>query len=712
MKKKKKNKRTETTLSPNKVLRIFADHAGKALGLSALKQKLHLEKIGPLEQALETLEKKKLIEKVTPGKWEYRGIAAKGVRNKEEVYEGVLDMARAGFGYVLCKGLSRDVYVSPKNMMSAQDGDYVQVKIVRMYLNKPEGVILKILQRSKSQFVGIFRAHKNHSLVLVESYHRVMEVYLPPDEADKLTDFDRVVIEITKWKQKPGERMWGRVVKNLGQERSIDLEMQSIIAESGFPLEFSSEALRESQEVSDQILPDENRVDLRELLTITIDPVDAKDFDDAISIHRDVNGHLQIGVHIADVGHYVPQDSALDKEALKRGNSVYLVDRVVPMLPERLSNHLCSLRPHEDKYTFSIIFTFDEDHKIKKHWIGKTITHSKKRFTYEEVQEILEGKPHLYEDELRLLNRIAQQTRQDRMKNGSIDFESPEVRFRLDEAGLPVELYVKNRFDAHMLIEEYMLLANQYVARYVALKNKTFPLPFVYRVHDLPDPMKLEEFQYFAQEMGVRLDFSTPKKISKSLNHLSEEVRKDEKLKILLPLAIRTMAKAAYSPDNIGHYGLAFEYYTHFTSPIRRYADLMVHRILYDNLKKEKRYRPEMIEQQCRYISSQERKAMEAERESVRYFQALYMQAHVGEVFEGRITGMNERGFFVQLIDSLCEGSLSMDTFEDEISVHKSRLSASSSFSDKEWKMGDPIRVKILSSDPEDREITFAPVVE
>ncbi|MBK9272709.1 MAG: ribonuclease R [Saprospiraceae bacterium] len=712
MKKKKNHKRTESLLSPNKLLRIFAEHPDKSFGISALKRKLNLQKLGPMLEILETMERKKLISKTSPGKWIYIGLAVQPKKNKEELYEGTLDMAKAGFGYVLVKGLSRDIFVAPKNMMGAQDGDYVQVKIIRLYMNKPEGVIVKILQRSTTQFVGVYRAHKNHSVVLVESHHHVMEVYLPKEEAAKLLDFDRVVIEITKWKEKPGDRMWAKVVRNFGQERSLDLEMQSILAESGFPLEFPQAVLEEANQISGKVSTDPLRLDLRSEICFTIDPIDAKDFDDAISIHRDKDGNLEIGVHIADVSHYVLPDSALDKEALRRGNSVYLVDRVLPMLPERLSNHLCSLRPHEDKYTFSVIFTFDEENKLKKHWIGKTIIHSRQRFAYEDVQAILEGKFHELEDHLHLINRITKLLRKERMKNGSIDFESPEVRFKLNDQGLPVELYVKDRFDAHMLIEELMLLANQYVAKFVSLKNKTFPIPFIYRIHDLPDPMKLEEFQFFAQEMGVKLDLSNPKKISKSLNLLNEKVKEDESLKILLPLAIRTMAKAEYNPENIGHYGLAFEYYTHFTSPIRRYADLVVHRILFDNLHQEKRYRPEMIEAQCRYISSQERKAMEAERESVRYFQALYMQSHVGEIFEGRITGMNDRGFYVQLIDNLCEGSLAMDTFEDSISVSKNRLSASSDMSDQSWKMGDKIKVKLISSDPEDRIILFAPVVD
>ncbi|MBK9641582.1 MAG: ribonuclease R [Saprospiraceae bacterium] len=688
-------------------MRFFADNKDKAYGISAIKRRLRLDKLGNLVELLDTLEHKKLIERVSPGKWIYKGFAAQPLKGKEEIYEGVVDIARAGFAYILCKGLSRDIFVSQKNLLGAQDGDFVQVRVVRMYMNKPEGVVVKVLQRSRTQFVGVYRAHKNHSVVLLENAGQVMEIFLQNDALDGLIDFDRVVVEITHWKQKPGDKMQGKVVRTLGQEKTINMEMESILAGAGFPLDFPAAVLHEAAEINEDNYDLEDRRDFREVTTFTIDPVDAKDFDDALSYSRTDDGLLEIGIHIADVSHFVQPDSALDKEALKRGNSVYLVDRVLPMLPEKLSNELCSLRPHEDKLTFSVVFTYDEEMSIKKHWVGKSIIHSKRRFTYEEVQEILHGKEGDFVLELNHLNDIAKHTRKERLRNGAIDFESEEVRFKLDEAGLPKELFVKQRLDAHMLIEEFMLLANKYVAQYMAFKNKSIPIPFVYRIHDLPDPDKLQDFMVFAHELGVKLDLSTPKKISKSLNQLAELIKENEDLKILQPLAIRTMAKAEYNPQNIGHYGLAFEYYTHFTSPIRRYADLMVHRILFDNLKKEKRYRLDTIEAQCRYISSQERKAMEAERESTRYFQVFYLKDKIGEIYDGRITGMNDRGFYVQIIENQCEGVLLLDDMDDQIEVKKNRLSASSSISDQQWKMGDRIKVKIVSADLDDRELVF-----
>lgn len=357
--------------------------------------------------------------------------------------------------------------------------------------------------------------------------------------------------------------------------------------------------------------------------------------------------------------------------------------------------------------TFSVVFVVDDDFEIKSHWIGRTIIHSDRRFTYEEVQQILDQKKGDFEKELSLINNIAKHYRKERLKNGAIDFESDELRFKLDADSQPLELVVKERKESHMLIEEFMLLANKYVATFISLKNKAIPIPFVYRIHDLPDPDKLEDFMLFAREMGVNLDFSTPKKISKSLNTLAAEIRKNDDLKILQPLAIRSMAKAEYSTDNIGHYGLAFNNYTHFTSPIRRYADLLVHRILFQNLNKEKRVNAGMLETQCRYISSQERKAMDAERESVKYFQVLYMKKYIGKEFVARITGMNERGFFVEIIETRCEGMISFDQMEQDIAVNKGRLLATSNYSDEKWRIGDKLKVKVLAADPEDRELTL-----
>ncbi|MEO6189581.1 MAG: RNB domain-containing ribonuclease, partial [Saprospiraceae bacterium] len=474
----KRKKKSVPLLSPSKLLKFFADHPSKSYGLSAIKRKLHLEKLGNLAECLDQLEKKKLIERTSPGKWLYKGLLGNGLHKTEEIFEGTVDVARAGFAYILCKGMSRDIFVNAKNLNGAMDGDYVQVRITRLFMNKPEGSVHKILSRSKTQFVGIYKAYKNHELVKVESFPQVMEIFVKTDAKLKVKDNDRVVVEVTKWKERSNDTLFGVITENLGSEKTVEVEMLSIIAESGFPLNFPKEVIKESNEISIKVTDLKERVDFRKICTFTIDPVDAKDFDDALSVHYNDEGLLEIGVHIADVSYYVKPDTLLDKEALKRGNSVYLVDRVIPMLPERLSNELCSLRPNEDKLCFSVVFTLDENHIIKKHWIGRTIIHSKKRFAYEDVQKILDGKKDSLKKELDLLNEIAKKIRVERLKNGAIDFESEEVRFKLDEKGLPLELYVKERFDAHKLVEEFMLLANKYVAKFIAFRNKGIPIPF------------------------------------------------------------------------------------------------------------------------------------------------------------------------------------------------------------------------------------------
>ncbi|MBK9994973.1 MAG: ribonuclease R [Saprospiraceae bacterium] len=705
-----RNLKTHSSNSTNmtkQIIRYYADNQGKPMGLSAVMRKLNTNKSADVVRILNELEAKKTIQKVTPGKYIYSGLKVnhEKVNTKSDTFEGIVDMASAGFAYILCKGLSKDVFVSSANLKSAQDGDYVQIKITRPSPRRPEGLVTKIIQRSKTQFVGIYRIFKNQSYVLVKQRNQNFEIFL--NQANTLIpeDFDRVVVEVSDFKNKASDRMLGKISQILGKESTVDIEMKSIIAEQGFGLEFPQAVLEETKNMSDKITDISKRRDFREICCFTIDPIDAKDFDDALSIRRDENNDLEIGVHIADVSYYVEPNSALDKEALKRGNSVYLVDRVLPMLPERLSNELCSLRPNEDKATFSAVFTFDEERNIKKHWIGKTIIHSQRRFAYEEVQDILvKGEGELF-DELFLLDTIAKKIRVERLKNGAIDFETEEVRFKLDDNGNPLELYVKERLDAHMLIEEYMLLANKYVATFIAKKNKAYIIPFVYRIHDKPDPEKLAEFGEFALEMGIHLDFNTPKKIAKSMNLLADKARQDSSLKVLQSLAIRTMAKAAYSPDNIGHYGLSFEYYSHFTSPIRRYSDLMVHRILLDNLEGEKRYQLDIIERQCTHISSQERKAMIAERESTKYFQVLFLKEQLGKEFDGIITGMNNRGIFVEMLQNRCEAILPLETLGSEVEVNKNRLSVSLVKGTKPLKMGDKLKVRLISANLEDKEL-------
>jgi ribonuclease R len=519
---------------------------------------------------------------------------------------------------------------------------------------------------------------------------------------------DRVIVKITHWHKHPNQRPKGKVTSVLGAEGS-DLEMKVILINKGFPLDFEEEVIQESEAIPARITDYDvlQRRDFRDVLTFTIDPEDAKDFDDALSYRVLENGHIEVGVHIADVTHYVKPNTALDKEAYKRSTSVYLVDRVLPMLPERLSNDLCSLRPNEDKLTFSAVFEFDKNDKVVKRWFGKTIIHSDRRFSYEQAQQGLETGEGDFAEQLKTLNRIAHKLRKDRFKNGAIDFETEEVRFKLDANGVPIELYVKERKDAHMLIEDFMLLANKEVAIFINKKAENqAEIPFVYRVHDYPNEDKVRELALFAKEMGVQMRVNTPKEIAASFNKLAAESEKNEALKLLMPLAIRTMAKAEYSTENIGHYGLAFDFYSHFTSPIRRYSDVLAHRILFQNLGEQTvRYDKGRLQEQCRHISAMERKAMEAERESIKYKQVEFMQKHVGEVFDGLVSGIIERGIFIELLESKCEGMVGFDTLDEPFDVGEGRLRAKGMRSGRVIKMGDPVKVRIVETNLQRRQI-------
>jgi len=699
--KSKKAAKTPQNQLRERILIFFQLNSTKKFTAFQIAKKLKVKDIRFLLEQLDTLVEKKQIKHSANQKYAaLSSTASKGdSKSTSKVFSGYVDMARAGFAYIICQDEVHDVYVNQKHLNGAEDGDLVKVELLPGRRVKPDGKIIEIITRSRTQLIGVVRFYNHRAIAFAQAGKKLIEVLVHIPRNIPVEEFDRVVIAITKYKEKSRDLLEGNVIRNLGKETSNDIEMQSILVDKGFPLDWSEALLTAADKISPEISLHSYRKDFRSVTTFTIDPFDAKDFDDALSVQKNKEGQWEIGVHIADVSHYVEEHSALDKEALRRGNSVYLVDRVLPMLPEKLSNNLCSLRPKEDKYTFSVVFTLDDKFNIIGQWIGKTLIHSNHRFTYEEVQEILDGKQGPYQKELHLLNTLATHIRKERMAHGSIDFDSVEVKFKLDAHGNPLELLIKERKPAHMLIEEFMLLANKFVALFIAQKNKEKPIPFVYRIHDKPDPGKLE---------GLKLDFSSPKKISQSINKISEAAQKNEVFKILQPLAIRSMAKAEYSPHNIGHYGLAFPFYSHFTSPIRRYADLLVHRLLYANLETSYRAEPDLLHRQCLHISNQERKAMEAERASTRYFQVVFLKDRVGELFDGRIIGMNERGFYIELEGSHCEGFLPINQLDNDIEIHKSRFKASSSFITKAWKIGDKLKVKLVAADLDQKELLLS----
>ncbi len=643
-----------------------------------------------------------------------------------KLVEGRVDMTRSGAAYVINELLDSDVYVPVKYVNGALHGDTVRVSMFSrppqrrgQPARKPEGEIVAVLKRANEFFIGTLRKSRKYGLFLPDNPNMPVDVYIPLENCADARDGDKVVVRILDWQEGKTHSPIGKVTQTLGEVGGSDFEMKKILINQGFELQHSDEAMAEAARVPEDLSDQEiaRRRDFREVLTFTIDPEDAKDFDDALSIQELENGNLEIGVHIADVTHYLKPDSAMDKEAFDRSTSVYLVDRVCPMLPEKLSNNLCSLVPHEDRYTFSAVFVFDKKDKLVSRWFGKTVIHSAHRFSYEAAQTILENNPSEelrandryseLEWALKTMLRISHKMRKEREKQGAIGFDTEEIRFRLSADGTPIEAYVKERKETHLLIEDYMLLANKEVAWFIDQKGQAQQeIPFVYRIHDLPNMEKVADFARFAAELGHPMKVDSPKHIAESYNSLMQAARKDERLKMLEPLAIRTMAKAVYSTNNIGHYGLGFTHYSHFTSPIRRYSDVLAHRLLERNLDgKTYRVDKNKLEEQCKHISLQEKKAADAERESIKYKQVEFIRSHIGERFEGVISGMVERGFFVELTDSHAEGLVEFKYLDDAYILEEGNLRARGRRNKREFKMGDRVAVRIMAADLQKRQI-------
>ena len=627
-------------------------------------------------------------------------------------YKGVLEITRSGMGFVIVNGLDADILVRPNDFNTAMHGDTVRVQVDPHKGGKRmQGVVVDVLERKQIEFVGKLEMNKGFAFFVAEGNKKMPDIFIPQTSFNNAQDGDRVVVRIKEWEKDTRKRPVGEVVNVLNAEDNNDVAMKEILLENGFPIEFPEEVLEEAARIPDVISDDEikKRKDFRDILTFTIDPVDAKDFDDALSIRVLKNGNYEIGVHIADVSHYVQPGTKLDESAYQKATSVYLPDRVNPMLPEHISNFLCSLRPHEDKLTFSAVFQMTPKGQVKQYWIGRTVIHSDHRFTYEEVQEIIEKEDGLYRDEILLLNNIAQRLRKKRFDAGAINFSSTEVRFKLDESGKPIGIVVKESKEAHQLIEEFMLLANKYVAENVSkIEVNKKPLPFPYRVHDLPSEEKLLPFMAFARKFGHKFDTSSPEKTAESFNTMLKDVQGKPEQHVLEQLGIRTMAKAAYTTENIGHYGLGFENYCHFTSPIRRYPDVLVHRVLEDVL--SKKIKPDKkMEQKCKHCSERERAAMDAERAANKYKQVEYMRDFIGEEFEGVISGVAAFGFWVETIEHKCEGMVSITSLAeyDEFRLVETDYSLVGMRSGRKFRMGDKVTIKVIAANLEKRQLDY-----
>ncbi|WP_316797410.1 ribonuclease R [Pedobacter agri] len=625
---------------------------------------------------------------------------------------GTVDMTADGSAYIVPQDeFEKDVFVAPRKLKNALHGDTVKAYVfAKKSGRKNDGEVVEIIKRANSDFTGVIKISDRFAFVIADDKKMMHDIFVPLADTLEAKNGQRVLVTLSDWPESAKNPI-GVVKHVLGNQGENNTEMNAILAQYGFPLEFPPQVEREANAIPEEISAEEiaKRKDFRNILTFTIDPADAKDFDDAISYQKLPNGNHEIGVHIADVSHYVIQGTDLDKEAYSRATSVYLVDRVIPMLPERLSNGVCSLRPHEDKLCFAAVFELDEQANIQSEWYGRTVIHSDRRFSYEEAQEVIENKEGDYAKEILKLNELAYILRDRKFKNGAISFESTEVKFKLDESGKPIGVYVKERKDAHKLIEDYMLLANRKVAEFVAKKQKgEKKLTFVYRVHDSPNMETLNTFATFASRFGYKINTKSDKEIAKSLNHLMADVEGKKEQNILTSLAIRSMAKAIYSTKKTSHYGLAFEYYTHFTSPIRRYPDVMAHRLLQTYLDGGKSADAEFYEVACAHSSAMEKRAADAERASIKYKQAEYLEENIGTEYKGIISGVTEWGMYVEIEENKCEGMIRLRDISDDFYVlDEKNYCIVGQRKKKKYQLGDEVMIRVKKVDLSKRQIDF-----
>jgi ribonuclease R len=630
---------------------------------------------------------------------------------------GTVDLAANGYGFVVTDEYPEDIFVSVTNLNHALHGDKVKVYLfAKRKKSRPEGEVVEIIERARTTFVGIIEISKNFAFLVPSGKQIPFDIFIPIRSLKEAKDGQKAVAKIVEWPSGTKNPI-GEVIEVLGFPGQNETEMHAILAEFELPYHFLKEVEDAAGELSDKISPEEykRRRDFRGIPTFTIDPTDAKDFDDALSMRKLKNGLWEVGVHIADVSHYVQPNDILDEEALNRATSVYLVDRVVPMLPERLSNFICSLRPDEEKLCYSAVFEMNDNAEIIKQWFGHTVILSNRRFTYEEAQKVIDTGKGDFNEEVLALHRLAQILRTERFKKGAIAFERDEVRFEIDPSGKPLRVFSKEYGESNELIEEFMLLANKQVAEFCSgLNNIESPnrigkgKTFVYRIHDTPNMEKLEAFSSFITKFGYNLRTSSAKKISESLNNLLEKVRGRNEQNLIETLALRSMAKAEYSTVNIGHYGLGFKYYTHFTSPIRRYPDILAHRLLDYYLKGGKTPDVDLYENMCKQSSDMERRAIDAERASIKYKQVEFMSDKLGQTFEGVISGVTEWGFFVELIDSKCEGLVSMrDLIDDFYEFDEDNFCISGRRKQKKYQLGDPLKVEVYRINLPKKQIDF-----
>ncbi len=710
--KKSRTRKTKNTFI-NIVLNVFINNPFKTYNFKQVSYSLGIKDNTSKELVknilLQLRQGNKIIE-IDKGKYK---LNPKHIKNKikNTTITGIVDMKQTGKAYIISDELDEDVFISSNNTHHALNGDKVKVHVFpRRKGRKIEGQITKIISRAKKQFVGIVNTSENFAFFVPDSTSNPIDIFIPVNNLNGAKNGDKAIAKITDWPEH-SRNPFGKIIDVLGKPGDNDVEMNSILADYDYPLHFTNQVKKEAQNIKNiaPLIEKKKRRDFRNVFTCTIDPEDAKDFDDALSIQKLKNGNWEVGVHIADVSYYVKSNTALDKEAYKRGTSVYLVDRVIPMLPEQLSNLVCSLRPKEEKLCFSAVFEMNNDAKVLNEWFGKTVIKSKRRFNYDEVQKIIEGEDDEYKKQIIMLNNLAKKLREERLKKGSIDFKSEEVKFKLDNNSKPMYVYIKEQKESNKLVEDFMLLANRKVAEKIGKKqsNKKSKT-FVYRIHDRPNPEKLKSFADFVEKLGYTIKTDSRKNITKSFNKLFKEIAGKAEENMIETIAVRTMAKAEYSTKNIGHYGLGFKYYSHFTSPIRRYPDLMVHRLLYSYLKDGHSADANEYEKYCKHTSEMERKAIEAERDSIKYKQAEFLLNKLGQEFDGLISGISKWGIFVELTESKCEGMVSLKHLDDDLYyLDEENYCVTGQRYGNEYRLGDKVRVGVKNVNLQKKQIDF-----
>jgi len=714
-----KKKKTDRNIS-GKVLRVFKENPSKSFNYKQIVGKLKItdtQKRNAVIKALGQLKAQKIINQTEPGKYVLH-------IDKSNYVEGVIEVTSSGNAYLLMPKEEKDIFIPRRNTNRSLDGDMVLVYQTKRKKNgKREGEVVEIISRASKDYIGILEKKKDFGFVNTRASRMHTDFFIEKEELQHFEDGDKVIVHFKDW-PKRASSPFGKIIRSLGKSGNINTEMHAIMFDYGFPEEFPKAIEKYAKDLNIGIEKDEilRRRDFRKKTTFTIDPITAKDFDDAISFTPLENGKTEIGIHIADVSHYLKPNSILDEEAYERATSVYLVDRVVPMLPEVLSNGACSLRPQEEKYTFSAVFTVNNKMQIENEWFGKTVILSDHRFSYEEVQYMLDSNDKKVNAEVSLtekeyevsteifegikkLDFFAKILREKRMSNGALSFDRVEVKFNLDEENHPESIFFKSSKDAHKLVEEFMLLANRRVAEFIGKQKPK--KPFIYRVHDTPDEEKLTNLKSIASKLGYQLNLEA-KQVNESLNNLLKETNGKKEQELIDTLTIRCMSKAIYTSDNIGHYGLAFEYYTHFTSPIRRYPDVLVHRLLEFYMSGEKKINSDALEEACIHSSNKEQLATKAERDSIKYMQVKFMEDKIEQSFEGVISGVTERGMYVELMANKCEGMVKLSEIKGDYFVYdEQNHSLIGDRTKRVYQLGDSVFIIVKKADVTKRQLDF-----